>query len=106
MNQDIPIGQAGMVGDKMSQSDNPRTKSPIEHPTEFEKELIVAFQQELGQLRSQVYKLEDKVRRYDRAFESMFREELDSRINSKTTQENTCAMEVSPLERLKYLNKR
>ena len=46
-------------------------------------EMIPAVQQEFSALRAHVYELERRISRYDQAFETMFKCELDARINGK-----------------------
>lgn len=69
-------------------------------------QMVEAFQTDLGYLRTRVSELENRVRRYDRLFETFFKEELDRRINGK---ENlfgedcrNAVEEVGALEKLKW----
>ena len=71
-------------------------------PDAFELELIEAFQRELGSVRTLVHALEMKISRYERAFDTMFREELERRVGSKILGYENPAGEIGPLERLKY----
>lgn len=72
--------------------------APVEsRPDAFELQIIEAFQRELSGMRTQMYAMESKIRRYDRAFESMFKEELDRRLNGDKMGDNA-ACEISPLE--------
>lgn len=93
--QNSTSGLSGSAGDAQKQIINPR-------PDGFELELIDAFQRELGSVRSELYALQNRVRRYDRAFETMFKEELDRRVIGKDSGNDCGAMEIGPLERLKY----
>jgi hypothetical protein len=75
------------------------TKAP-EKPQITLDEAVEAFHQEIVHLRTEVYRLSERLRRYDRMFETAFKEELDRRVNGKSD----CAGEascVSPLSRLR-----
>lgn len=54
-------------------------------------EIIKAFREEIGYRDQRIYALEIKLSRYDRAFEQMFKEELDNRVNGKS-RENACGV--------------
>ncbi len=64
-------------------------------------ELLDAFSQELNSVRREVYQLQSRLSRYDRIFESAFKEELDRRVRGK---DDSCeqACSVSPLDRLRF----
>lgn len=103
----LNAGQAqGSVGQDAaydpSISNKRSTERTVVRPDKFELELINSFQQELNNCHSRIYDLERKIARYDRAFETMFKEELDSRINGKTVRDMTDACGVSGLDRLRW----
>ena len=50
-------------------------------PDDFERKLIEATQNEISQLRSEIYRLSARIARYDKAFETMFQEEMHWRLN-------------------------
>jgi hypothetical protein len=46
-------------------------------------EIVKVFREEMSYQQQRIYTLELKIGRYDRVFETMFKEELDSRVNGK-----------------------
>lgn len=64
------------------------------------EDVIKAFREENNYLQQRIYTLERKVSRYDRAFEAMFKEELDSRVNGKDSYGNQSAPREDPFYRL------
>jgi hypothetical protein len=88
--------------ERAQQTQVPQAQSPATtRPDGYDYQIIEALQRELSGVHRRMGELESKVRRYDRAFESMFKEELDRRVNGKSG-EDCGACEVSPLERLKW----
>lgn len=63
-------------------------------------ELVVAFSEEIQGLRSQIYSLDRRLSRYDRGFERLFQEELDSRVNGNANAGQGC-VEYSKLSQLR-----
>jgi hypothetical protein len=66
-------------------------------------DVIKAFQREIGQLREHVGSIDRRSARYDRAFENMFREELEKRIDPASTSSTQGAIGcISDLDDLKW----
>ena len=95
------LGETGAIGGLGTAESHEQTSIKA-RPDAFELELIEAFQLELGYVRAQVHALEMKISRYERAFDTMFREELERRVGSKILGQENAACGIGPLERLKY----
>ena len=80
----------------------PTQASPETSPAIKIEDVIRAFSEEVSSLRRQLWDLQAKVSRYDRIYESIFREELDRRVGQK---DKLCdeGAQVSPLWRLEKM---
>jgi hypothetical protein len=66
-------------------------------------DVVSATSSEMDGLRARIYDLEIRLGRYDRAFERMFAEEIETRLGSKNRlHEVDKACDVSPLQGLSY----
>lgn len=68
-------------------------------------QVLDAVREELAGVRREMYDLGSRVRRYDRLFETAFREEADRRLGMKDSSQCAENVMIGALDRLSYMKR-